>query len=90
MKSGDRQAMRAIARVRNLEVLHDEGADALVSRACGCPFCGCRVMDELVWEGGEDTDHVVVCGVCGQRYVPNLDDPKVEAQAGALPSNIQV
>ncbi len=39
----------------------------LVDDAFGCPICGERDMDQLVWDEQIET---VTCGRCGHRYNP--------------------
>lgn len=55
----------------------------LVQVACGCPGCGERRIDALVWQNDEDEQ--VRCSTCGFIYSPGLEhaDPtfgQAEAQ----------
>lgn len=40
--------------------------EELVDKRVGCPDCGERRVDELIW----DQHGVVKCQTCGREYVP--------------------
>lgn len=46
-----------------------------VSPGFGCPKCGERDADELVWQDDHET---VRCARCGTRYRPNLETDDAE------------
>ena len=64
------ERLSALLDTGDLDVISSEMAidlDALVSPGQGCPECGERGQDELVWR---NDDEFVECQTCGCRYLP--------------------
>ena len=71
--SGDLYRIRsclieALAGLRGVEVESiEDHLDTDVPKAAGCPQCGERCLDKLVWQ---DDGETVRCSTCGTRYTP--------------------
>jgi len=62
--------------------LKDAGSalDNLVAPAHGCPDCGERDVDRLIWMGGAKRPDFVRCASCGREYVPGQGDDNANNQ----------
>jgi len=60
--------IEALAGLRGVEVESiEEHLDTDVPKVAGCPQCGERCLDKLVWQ---DDGETVRCTTCGKQYTP--------------------